>query len=158
MVEQQAFNLTAKGSSPLGPTAGTPKRKEYLVKDIEAMTYNNGNNNSRRKRQHFSGPRNGGFDKPEGPEWRIVATRVKGQAAVQVSELPLPVPRYSFRVGTANFTEDEVHVKQHLTVFNYREAAELLLEVGQKYEERRKEDIEEREELRNKWENKDRDA
>jgi len=125
------------------------------------MPYNNDNNsnNNRRRRQHFSGGRNqGNFDKPEGPEWRIIATRVKGQAAVQVSELPLPVPRYSFRVGTANFTEEEVHVKQHLTVFNYRDAAELLLEVGQRYEERRKEDIEEREELRNKWENKDRDA
>lgn len=156
MAEQQAFNLTVKGSSPLGPTS---KRKEYAVKDIENMTYNNGSgNNNRRRRQHFSGARGNSFDKPEGPEWRIIATRVKGQAAVQVSELPLPVPRYSFRVGTANFTEDEVHVKQHLTVFNYREAADLLLEVGQKYEERRKEDIEEREELRNKWENKDRDA
>lgn len=153
MVEQQAFNLTAKGSSPLGPTAQAIKRKVYTIKDIKEMSYNNDN---RRRRTHFSNRNTVDRDAPvkEGPQWRPIDTRVRGQAAVQVSELPLPVPRYSFRVGTAHLSEDEVQIKSHLTVFNYEDAAQLLLEVGRKYKALREEDIEEREELRHKWENK----
>lgn len=74
-------------------------------------------------------------DKPR-PRWQIIDTVVKGDAAIEISELPLNVPRYSFRVGTAYFPEhedDPVKVGPRLTIFNVQDAVELLSEVATKY-------------------------
>ena len=77
--------------------------------------------------------------KSKRPEWSIVERRVNGDAGVIVSELPLPVPRYSFRVGTAKFDDEkkEMYVTPYLTVFNVDDACALLREVSDKYIEKR---------------------
>jgi len=74
-------------------------------------------------------------DKPR-PKWQIIDTVVKGDAAIEISELPLNVPRYSFRIGTAYFPENEedaVKVGPRLTIFNVQDAVELLSEAATKY-------------------------
>jgi hypothetical protein len=92
-------------------------------------------------------------DKRERAQWRVIDTRVKENAAVQVSELPLKVPRYSFRAGTAQFDKDtnEVRIGSRLTVFNVLEAADLLREVGEKYVQLREDKIEEYEDAKRRW-------
>lgn len=94
--------------------------------------------------------------KRERAQWRVVETRIKGNAAVTVSELPLKVPRYSFKVGTAQIDEDndEIRVGSRLTTFNVEDAVILLEELGKKYVDKREARIEEleekKEELRKK--------
>jgi len=94
------------------------------------------------------------------PQWRIIDTHVRGNAAVQISELPLKVPRYSFRVGTPQYDEatGQVRISPNLTVFNVMEAATLLAELGEKYVAMREEKIEHFEQLKEKWQNTNNDT
>ncbi len=91
--------------------------------------------------------------------WKIVETKVKGTAAVQISVLPLRVPRYSFRVGSAVFDEhtNEMRLGPFVNTFNYEDAIELLREYGKKYADMREARIDEVEALQEKWQ-KDHDA
>lgn len=86
-------------------------------------------------------------------QWRVIETRVKGTAAVQVSELPLRVPRYSFRVGSAQHDDKsgEMRIGPRLTVFNVQEATELLAELGKIYVDLRESKIEELEKKKEAW-------
>ena len=86
-------------------------------------------------------------------QWRVIDTHVRGNAAIQVSELPLKVPRFSFRVGTPQYDEatGQVRISPNLTVFNVIEAAALLQELGEKYTALREEKIEHFEALKEKW-------
>lgn len=95
--------------------------------------------------------------KSKRPEWRIVERRVNGDAGVIVSELPLPVPRYSFRVGTAKFDDEkqEMYVTPYLTVFNVDDACDLLREVSDKYIEKREKMKDELDAQRAHWETKE---
>lgn len=90
----------------------------------------------------------------ERPRWRIHDTVVKGEnAAVEVSILPLEVPRFSFRVGTAHFPQyegDSIKVSPRLTIFNVQDAAELLTELAAKYTKIREEKIEELEDRKDR--------
>jgi hypothetical protein len=89
--------------------------------------------------------------------WRIIETRVKGTAAVQVSELPLKVPRYSFRVGSAQIDEQgggDMRIGPRLTIFNVQDATELLEELSKKYVDLRESKIEELEKTKEKWQGK----
>lgn len=88
------------------------------------------------------------------PEWRIVERKTRGDAGVIVSELPLPVPRYSFRVGTAKYDEEigEMYVTPYLTVFNAGDAYELLAEISEKYIIKREEFKDELDAARERWE------
>jgi len=67
--------------------------------------------------------------------WRPVEKRLRGSVVVEVNELPLPVPKYSFKLGTAR--EDEngqiIDIQPFLSVYNVHDAADLLREVGDKY-------------------------
>jgi hypothetical protein len=85
--------------------------------------------------------------------WKILETKVKGTAAVQVSVLPLRVPRYSFRVGTAQFDEaaGSVRLGAFVTTFNYEDAVELLKDLGKKYTALREAKIDEVEDLKERW-------
>lgn len=69
------------------------------------------------------------------PEWTACETRVRNTAVVQVTALPLRVPRYSFKVGTAQYDEQTQTPKigPYLTVYNVQDAAILLKELGDKY-------------------------
>jgi len=91
--------------------------------------------------------------KRERAQWRVIETKIKDNAAVQVSELPLKVPRYSFRVGTAQLDEDtgEMRIGNRLTVFNVEDAAELLTDLGKKYVDMREQRINEIEAKKAKW-------
>jgi hypothetical protein len=91
--------------------------------------------------------------KRERAQWSVIETRVHDNAAVQVSELPLKIPRYSFKVGTAQLDEDtgEMRIGNRLTVFNVIDAAELLMELGQKYVDKREHRIEEIESKKAHW-------
>lgn len=93
--------------------------------------------------------------RPQQPQsgWKILETKVKGTAAVQVSVLPLRVPRYSFKVGSAQFDEKsgEVRLSPFVTIFNYEDAADLLIALGKKYHDMRESKIDEVEALKEKW-------
>lgn len=91
-------------------------------------------------------------------QWKILRTEVRGNAAVQVSELPLKVPRFSFRVGTPQYDEvtGQVRISPNLTIFNVMEAAELLKELGEEYVSKREEKIEHFERLKEQWQDKSR--
>jgi len=87
------------------------------------------------------------------PEWRIVDRRIRGDAGLVVSELPLPVPRYSFKVGTAKFDDrtGEMYLTPYLTVFNAGDACTLLQEVSDEYTRKREAVKEEIDALREQW-------
>jgi hypothetical protein len=82
--------------------------------------------------------------------WEVVELIVRDQAAVEVSMLPLPIPRFTFRVGTAHFDPDTkmTRVGPRLTTFNAEDGAELLTEVYKKYNLIREEKIQELERLK----------
>ena len=93
----------------------------------------------------------------QGAKWRPVEIRVRGNVAVEVSELPLQVPRYSFRTGTAHFDDvaNDFSVKPYLTQANGIEGAELLLEVVKVYEAKRSARFAEIQERRSNWQGGD---
>ena len=72
-------------------------------------------------------------------QWKIIETKVKDNAVVQVSELPLNVPRYSFQVGTAQYDDEtgDIRIGSRLTNFNVEEAATLLTVLAKKYVDKR---------------------
>lgn len=88
------------------------------------------------------------------PEWRVIERRVRGDAGIIVSELPLPVPRYSFKVGTAKVNPEtkELFVTSYLTLFNTQDACDLLDEMTDKYVRQREDIKDELEETRRRWE------
>ena len=90
---------------------------------------------------------------PNNNGWKILETKVRGTAAVQISVLPLRVPRYSFRVGSAQFDEgsSEVRLGPFVTIFNFEDAADLLKELGRKYSDIRETRIEEVEAIKEQW-------
>lgn len=90
---------------------------------------------------------------PNNNGWKILETKVRGSAAVQISVLPLRVPRYSFRVGSAQFDDQsgDVRLGPFVTIFNYEDAAELLKELGKKYSDMRESRIEEVEAIKEQW-------
>lgn len=67
--------------------------------------------------------------------WRPIEKRVKGSVVVEVNELPLPVPKYSFKIGTAKLDDNGqvIEVLPFLNVYNVHDAADLLRDVGSKY-------------------------
>ena len=83
-------------------------------------------------------------------KWRVIDIRVKGNAAVEVSELGLTIPRYTFKLGTAKVDKITglVSVGGRLSTFNWPEAMMLLTEVGNEYTLKRKEAIAEVEALK----------
>ena len=91
--------------------------------------------------------------RPHSVSWKILETKVKGTAAVQVSVLPLRVPRYSFRVGAAVLDEQSntMHLSPFVTIFNFEDAADLLRELGKKYSNIREARIDEVEEKKEQW-------
>jgi hypothetical protein len=95
----------------------------------------------------------GNFQDRNRPMWRTLEIVVKENAAVEVSILDLKVPRFSFRVGTAHFPEndtDSITVDTRLTIFNVRDAVELLSETEEKYTAIREAKIEKLEERKRK--------
>lgn len=92
--------------------------------------------------------------KKKRPEWKIIDRVVRGDAGVIVSELPLPVPRYSFKVGTAKIDPDteEMYVTPYLSVFNSGDAQDLLSEVTDKYTRIREDIKDDMDEKRRRWE------
>lgn len=76
--------------------------------------------------------------------YEFLERRVRGQACVDIYKLPLPVPRYSFKLSSARITYD-ADGRQHVSIipflgkFSYVDAAQLLLDVGREFEERREE-------------------
>lgn len=74
--------------------------------------------------------------------YEFLERRVRGQAFVDIFILPLPVPRYSFKIGSARVVRDadgaqQVMVIPFLSKFSYVDAAQLLLDVGHEFEGRR---------------------
>lgn len=88
----------------------------------------------------------------ERPRWFVKETRVRGNAAVLVSELPLKVPRYSFKIGNVEVDEetDDIRVGSRLSIFNGEDAVELLREVVREYVDKREARIDELEEKKSK--------
>jgi hypothetical protein len=85
-----------------------------------------------------------GYSKPPRPRfpnkqntvpWRPVEKRLKGNIVIEVNELPLQVPKYSFKIGTAKVDPNGqiIEIQPFLSVYNVHEAADLLREVGDKY-------------------------
>lgn len=86
------------------------------------------------------------YNKPNGPRsrfqtqqpkmaWRPVEKRLQGNVVVEVNELPLPVPKYSFKIGTAKVDDNGqiIDIQPFLNVYNVHDAADLLRAVGDKY-------------------------
>lgn len=94
--------------------------------------------------------------KRERAQWHVVETKIQDNAVVQVSELSLKVPRFSFKVGTAQLDEetDEMRIGNRLTIFNVEDAAELLTALAKKYVKKRADRIEELEEKKAQWREK----
>jgi len=74
--------------------------------------------------------------------YEFLERRVRGQACVDVFVLPLPVPRYSFKIGAARVSygkngEKWVTVIPFISLLSFADAAELLAEVGREFEGRR---------------------
>ena len=72
-------------------------------------------------------------------KYQFMERGVRGQAYVDILVLPLPVPRYSFKVGSARITYTETGERQidtipYVNAFSYRDAAELLKEIGDEFE------------------------
>ena len=67
--------------------------------------------------------------------WRPVEKKLKGNVVVEVNELPLPVPKYSFKVGTAKIDDNGqiIDILPFLSVYNIHDAADLLRDIGDKY-------------------------
>lgn len=84
-------------------------------------------------------------------KWRVVETKEQDGAAVQVSELPLRIPRYSFRVGSSNFEDGALRIGTHLTSFNAESGALLLAELGEKYRLKREAKKQEIESAKQEW-------
>ena len=77
-------------------------------------------------------------------KYEFLERRVRGQAFVDIFKLPLPVPRYSFKLGSARVTydgngEQQITIIPFLNAFSYIDAAQLLLDVGAESEARRSE-------------------
>ena len=91
--------------------------------------------------------------RPHNNGWKVLETKVRGDAAVQVSTLPLRIPRYSFKVGSAQFDKatGEVHLGPFVTIHNYADAASLLKDVGDKYAQIREDKIDEVEKMKEEW-------
>jgi hypothetical protein len=84
------------------------------------------------------------------PAWRPVEKKVRGNVVCEVNELPLQVPKYSFKLGTVKFDENGqiIEVNPYLNIYNVSDAAELLREIGDKYlavREERQRDFDSRE-------------
>lgn len=95
------------------------------------------NNNDRDRRR---------YQTRDKPAWRTLEVVVRDNVAVEVSILDLQVPRFSFRVGTAFYPQNEgdpISVGPRLTIFNARDGVELLSELEEKYTEIREKKIEE---------------
>jgi hypothetical protein len=90
-----------------------------------------GNNNFSRKPMAVTG-----FTKTQ---WRPIERKLKGNVVVEVTELPLPVPKYSFKIGTAKIDDNGqiIDIQPFLSIYNVHDAADLLRSVGDKYLERR---------------------
>lgn len=94
------------------------------------------------------------------PQWEVIEVVTKDNAAVEVSMLDLQIPRFTFRVGTAHYPELEddddapIRVGPRLTTFNAKDAADILAEVADKYEQIREERIEEVEERKRRARNR----
>lgn len=86
-------------------------------------------------------------------QWREVETKMKGDAAVRVCELPLRVPRYSFYVGTASVDagSNKLHIAPRLSTYDVLDAADLLKELGEKYIDRREAKADEIEMAKVRW-------
>jgi len=67
--------------------------------------------------------------------WRPIEKKLKGNVVVEVNELPLPVPKYSFKIGTARIDDNGqiIDIQPFLSVYNVHDAADLLREIGDKY-------------------------
>lgn len=67
--------------------------------------------------------------------WRPIEKKLKGSVVVEVNELPLPVPKYSFKIGTAKIDDNGqiIDIQPFLSVYNVHDAADLLREIGDKY-------------------------
>ncbi len=68
--------------------------------------------------------------------WRPVERRLgANNAVVEVNELPLPIPRYSFKIGTAKLDDNGqiIDIQPFLNPHNVIDAADLLRMVGEKY-------------------------
>lgn len=93
------------------------------------------------------------------PDWEVVETKVEGQAAVQVSKLDLQVPRYTFKVGTVNFDDqNQLRVGPRLTIHNVLDAAKLLTELGNKYVDIRESEIDKFERMKQQWTDEPKDV
>lgn len=91
--------------------------------------------------------------RPKSAKWQVVEKALRGNAGVVVSKLDLPVPRFSFQVGTIRMNDegDDFTVGPRLTVFNAVEAAELLRELGEKYTDIREAKIDDIEKKKEAW-------
>lgn len=72
---------------------------------------------------------------PPRKSWRPIERRVSGNVVVEVNELPLSVPKYSFKVGSV-VTDDSgqiLEVKPYLNIYNVSDAVRLLGEMSEKY-------------------------
>lgn len=77
-------------------------------------------------------------------KYQFLERRVRGQACVDIFVLPLPVPRYSFKLGSARVIygddeQGEVDIIPYLNSFSYKDAADLLTEVGAEFDRLRDE-------------------
>lgn len=88
------------------------------------------------------------YNRKQRQEWEIVEVAVRENAGVEISMLPLQVPRFSFRVGTAHYPEhegDSIKISSRLTIFNISDAVDLLADMEVKYTKIREDKIEEME-------------
>lgn len=102
---------------------------------LDDNDYDNNNDRDRRRSQTR--------DKPT---WRTLEVVVRDNVAVEVSVLDLQIPRFSFRVGTAFYPQNEgdpITVGPRLTIFNARDGVDLLSALEEKYTEIREKKIEE---------------
>lgn len=86
---------------------------------------------------HRNKPRNGYRNtfSPTHKTWRAVEKRVKNGVVVEVNELPLPIPKYSFVVSSAK-TDDGgqiININRHIPLHMMDEAIDLLHEMQEKY-------------------------
>lgn len=75
-------------------------------------------------------------------KYEFLERRVREQAFVDIYVLRLPVPRYSFRVGSAKIAyngdgEKQVTPIPFLNMFSYKDASALLLEIGEEFAKKR---------------------
>lgn len=67
--------------------------------------------------------------------WRAVEKRVRNGVVVEVNELPLPVPKYSFVVSTAKTDEGGqiITTNRHVPLHLVDDALDLLRDMQDKY-------------------------